>query len=163
MIHATDIEMPWTLMRNNVDIGSHYILDGKGYWRLPTSYLLTDLVVTPAHTNITRYDIAATDTLGEAIAKIEHEFADVYGTRSAATLNGLTGSTGHNILINAIAAPVGTITGIDTFDDVANILNNRTETIDDRLTDLRIFKSISVANNEQHLSTTATGITAAAG
>ena len=134
------------------DNGNEYIMDGKGNWRYPVSYVLTNLVPVVNNNNRVRDPILAADTLNAAIARIEHEIAEIYGATAATSLDGITGTMGTT-----------GVAGIGNFTRVAQILNNRTETIDERITDLRMWRYISVANNEEHLSSTVTDITAAAG
>ena len=78
------------------------------------------------------YDIILREIYGRAPAVLE-ALVDGRSTEALAALTESDGAAGA--------------AGIDSISRIADILNNRTETIDDRLVDLRIFKTITVAQS----------------
>ena len=70
---------------------------------------------------------------------------EIYG-RTPSELEALVdGRTQEQLAYDNMGA-VG-LTGIDSLSRIAQILNNRTETIDDRITDLRMFKIVNVTGS----------------
>jgi len=80
VIATTDTAFPYTTV--NSTNGDDYLLDGGGTWRLPQSYELTGLnldFVTQNnyYGNSCLHGVVATDTLGQAINKMQEEMADL--------------------------------------------------------------------------------------
>ena len=80
VIATTDTAFPYTTV--NSTNGDDYLLDGSGTWRLPQSYELTGLnldFVTQNnyYGNSCLHGVVATDTLGQAINKMQEEMADL--------------------------------------------------------------------------------------
>ena len=80
VIATSNTAFPYTTV--NSTNGDDYLLDGGGTWRLPQSYELTGLTLdfveaNGYHGNSCLHGVTSTDTLGQAIAKMQEEMADL--------------------------------------------------------------------------------------
>ena len=82
---------------------------------------------------------------------------EIYG-RTPSELEALVDGRSQEQLAYDNMGAVG-LTGIDSISRIAQILNNRTETVDDRITDLRMFKIVNVTGSSDGV----TNLTAANG
>jgi len=103
-------------------------------------------------------DEELTNRLNVKLQDIDSIFRDIYGD-TPSTLEAYTDGRTEQEL-TALAADGGIYgaaggTGIHSFARVAAIFNNRTETVDDRLKDLKLFKTITIGSSGSSTSNTA--------
>lgn len=103
-------------------------------------------------------DEAATNRLNIKLQSIDQIFRDIYGD-TPSTLEAYTDGRTEAEL-TALAADGGIYgaiggTGIHSFARVAAIFNNRTETIDDRIKDLKLIKTITIGASGTNTGNTA--------
>lgn len=83
------------------------------------------------------YDIILRELYGRAPSQLE-QLSDGRSSQEIKNLNTEEGRSSDNNNLRAANND-----GLESLDKIATVLNNRTETIDDRLLDLRVFKTIT--------------------
>ena len=156
------IEHVWNkdLYTNNPPYGYDKVLSGNN-----RSYYGT--VVLPAgltqkngnnfpliHAKDVQIGIYQDERLNDKLAYYDAILREIYG-RAPAELEALDDGRSEEALNDlGVADGIAGEAGIDSISRIADILNNRTETIDDRIVDLRIFDRITVSQSNAVTSIT---------
>lgn len=80
----------------------------------------------------------ASERLTDKLAAYDAILREIYGRAPSLLTNLTSGSTGHG-------SPATPGDNMDSLSDLAYILNDRTETVDERITDLRMFKTVTIS------------------
>lgn len=80
----------------------------------------------------------ASERLTDKLAAYDAILREIYGRAPSLLTNLTSSSTGHG-------SPATPGDNMDSLSDLAYILNDRTETVDERITDLRMFKTVTIS------------------